>query len=242
MFSSVYTKNQDSCVAPGTLITLADGTQVPVETLTGNERLLVWNMLTGSFDSAPIVFVDSEPLGVRDIINLGFSDGTIVRVISEHAFWDIDLNQYIYLDENAGQYIGHHFNKQIIDDNGNMMWDGVQLTSVAITQEETTAWSPVTYKHLCYYVNGMLSIPGGISGLFNYLSVDSETMTINQEALAEDIEQYGVFTYEEFSELVTITPEVFDAFNGQYLKIAMGKGMITIDEIQSLLNRYARFF
>lgn len=242
VFSAVYTKNQDSCVAPGTLITLADGTQVPVETLTGNERLLVWNMLTGSFDSAPIVFVDSEPLGVRDIINLGFSDGTIVRVISEHAFWDIDLNQYIYLDENAGQYIGHHFNKQIIDDNGNMMWDGVQLTSVAITQEETTAWSPVTYKHLCYYVNGMLSIPGGISGLFNYLSVDSETMTINQEALAEDIEQYGVFTYEEFSELVTITPEVFDAFNGQYLKIAMGKGMITIDEIQSLLNRYARFF
>lgn len=242
VFSAVYTKNQDSCVAPGTLITLANGARVPVETLTGNERLLVWNMLTGEFDSAPIVFVDNEPLGVRDVIRLSFSDGTIVQVISEHAFWDVDMNQYVYLDENAAQYIGHYFNKQTFDDNGIMTWIGVQLTDVSITKEETTAWSPVTYCHLCYYVNGMLSIPGGISGLFNYLSVDSETMTINQEALAEDIEQYGLFTYEELSELVTITPEVFDAFNGQYLKIAIGKGMITIDEIQSLLDRYARFF
>ena len=241
VFSAVYTKNQNGCVAPGTLITLANGAQVPVETLTGNEQLLVWNMLTGSFDSAPIVFVDSEPLGIRDIINLGFSDGTIVKVISEHAFWDIDLNQYVYLDENADQYIGHHFNKQIIDDDGNMMWNGVQLTSVTITQEETTAWSPVTYKHLCYYVNGMLSIPGGISGLFNYLTVDGETMTIDQGALASDIEKYGMFTFEEFSELVTITPEAFEAFNGQYLKIAIGKGFITMEDIKYLLDRYAEF-
>ncbi len=240
VLAAVY--NENSCVAPGTLITLANGMQVPVETLTGNEQLLVWNMFTGKFDSAPIVFVDSESQEIRDVINLSFSDGTIVRVISEHAFWDMDMNQYVYLNENAAQYIGHRFNKQGVDGNGNMTWTGVRLIAVTISKEETTTWSPVTYGHLCYYVNGMLSIPGGISGLFNYLSVDRETLTIDQEALAEDIEQYGLFTYEEFSELVTITPEVFDAFNGQYLKIAIGKGMISIDEIQSLLNRYARFF
>ena len=43
---------QDSCVAEGTLITLADGSQVPVENLTGGEMLLVWNLYTGSFDIA----------------------------------------------------------------------------------------------------------------------------------------------------------------------------------------------
>lgn len=68
------------------------------------------------------------------------------------------------------------------------------------------------------------------------------TMTINQTALSKDIEQYGLFTYEEFSKLVAITPEVFDAFNGQYLRIAIGKGMITVEEIQTLLNKYAQFF
>ena len=199
-------------------------------------------MLIGRFDSANIVFIDSEPMGMREIINLTFSDGTSVKVISEHAFWDIDLNQYVYLDANATQYIGHSFNKQVYDENGNMCWIGVQLVDVTITREETTAWSPVTYNHLCYYVNGMLSIPGGITGLFNYLEIDSETMTVNQEALQRDIEQYGLFTYEELAALVTITPEVFDAFNGQYLKIAIGKGMLTIDDIQTMLNTYSSFF
>jgi hypothetical protein len=32
------------CVADGTLITLADGSQKPVEELTGDELLLVWNL------------------------------------------------------------------------------------------------------------------------------------------------------------------------------------------------------
>lgn len=239
-FCAVYEK--DACIAEGTLITLADGTQVPVESLSGSERLLVWNMFTGQFDSAEIVFIDNEPLGIKEVINLGFSDGTTIKVISEHAFWDLDLNKYVYLDKNASQYIGHRFNKQVVDENGNMTWCGITLTSVTLTQEETTAWSPVTYNHLCYYVNGMLSIPGGILGLFNYLSIDSATMTINHTALSKDIEQYGLFTYEEFSKLVSITPEVFDAFNGQYLRIAIGKGMITVEEIQTLLNKYARFF
>ena len=240
VIAAYYVKN--ACVSAGTLITLADGTQIPVELLTGSEDLLVWNMLIGRFDSANIVFIDSEPMGMREIINLTFSDGTSVKVISEHAFWDIDLNQYVYLDANATQYIGHSFNKQVYDENGNMCWIGVQLVDVTITREETTAWSPVTYNHLCYYVNGMLSIPGGITGLFNYLEIDSETMTVNQEALQRDIEQYGLFTYEELAALVTITPEVFDAFNGQYLKIAIGKGMLTIDDIQTMLNTYSSFF
>ena len=240
VIAAYYVK--DACVSAGTLITLANGTQVPVELLTGSEDLLVWNMLIGRFDSANIVFIDSEPMGMREIINLTFSDGTSVKVISEHAFWDIDLNQYVYLDANAAQYIGHSFNKQVYDENGNMCWIGVQLVDVTITREETTAWSPVTYNHLCYYVNGMLSIPGGITGLFNYLEIDSETMTVNQEALQRDIEQYGLFTYEELATLVTITPEVFEAFNGQYLKIAIGKGMLTIDDIQTMLNTYSSFF
>ena len=155
---AIYEK--DSCVAEGTMITLADGSQKAVEDLTGDEELLVWNMLTGEFDSAPIVFIDSEPERYYEVINLYFSDGTTVKVISEHAFWDINLNKYVYLRSDAAQYIGHWFNKQTIDENGNMVYTEVQLTNVVVQQEYTSAWSPVTYGHLCYYVNGMLSMPG----------------------------------------------------------------------------------
>lgn len=231
-----------SCIATGTMITLDDGSQMPVEHLTGNEMLLVWNLKTGTFDSAPILFIDKDVTQKYEVINLYFSDGTNVKVISEHAFWDFNLNKYVYLKDDATQYIGHWFNKQIIDDGSNLTWTKVQLTKVVIQEEYTTAYSPVTYEHLCYYVNGMLSMPGGIDGLFNIFEVDAETLKYDEVAVNEDIETYGLFTYEEFTELYFVPETMFEACGGKYLKIALGKGIITEERLCNLINRYGLFF
>ena len=106
----------------------------------------------------------------------------------------------------------------------------------------TMAHSPITYSHLCYYVNGMLSVPGGIDGLFNIFEVDGETMMYDAEAMAADIEQYGLYTYEELNSLVPVPEVMFNAVNGQYLKVAVGKGIITIEQIGKLVERYADLF
>ena len=237
-----YNPQPEECVAAGTLITLADGRQVPVESLTGNEMLLVWNMQTGSFDVAPILFIDCDPLKYYEVINLSFSDGTVVKVISEHAFWDFDMNRYVYLDENAAEYIGHWFNKQITNADGSLDWTRVKLVGVEMRYELTTAYSPVTYGHLCYYVNGMLSMPGGITGFMNIFEVDEETFTIDRTAFADDIAEYGLFTYEEFYEIYQVPEEIFNAFNGRYLKVSIGKGLITYEQIGELIERYSKFF
>ncbi len=233
---------ESSCLAEGTLITLADGTQVAVEDLTGNEMLLVWNMHTGQFDSAPILFIDSDGYREYEIIHLYFSDGTEVKVIDEHAFWDVDLNRYVFLRDDATRYIGHYFNKQTLDEDGNMTWTTVQLVNVVIHNEYTTAWSPVTYGHLCLYVNGMLSMPGATEGLINIFDVNGTTMQYDSESFAQDIAEYGLFTYEEFYELIPISQEVFNAFGGQYLKVSIGKGLTTIEDIEALVARYSEFF
>ena len=224
------------CVTPDTLITLADGTQVRVDSLKGDEMLLVWNMETGKFDFAPIMFVDSDPEAEYEIIHLYFSDGTDVKVIAEHGFWDYDLNKYVYLDRNAADYIGHTFAKQ----NGDSL-EKVTLTDVVIETELTTAWSPVTVGHLCYFVNGMLSMPGGVGGLFNIFEVDPETMTYDYEQLEKDIETYGLFTYEELNAICPLTEEMFNAAGGAYLKISIGKGNLTIDELINMINRYSKY-
>ena len=226
----VTINSSSSCIAAGTLITLADGTQKPVEELTGDELLLVWNLETGSFDSAPIVFVDSDPETIYEVITLTFSDGTSVDVIGEHGFFDVDLGEYVYLDANAEEYLGHRFAKS------GEAGDTVTLTSVDIHDETTSAWSPVTYGHLCYYVNGMLSMPGGISGLFNIFEVDVETMRYDPEKMAEDIETYGLLSYTDFEGVVS--EEAFEAFNGKYLGIAIAKGLLTWDDIERLAERY----
>lgn len=240
-YLDIHTYYEENCIAEGTMITLADGSQKAVEELTGDEQLLVWNLYTGEFDSAPILFIDKDELKFYKIINLYFSDGTIVKVISEHAFWDFDLNSYVFLRNDAAKYIGHWFNKQITDLNGNMTWGKVQLKDVIIREEKTRAFSPVTYSHLCYYVNGMLSMPGATESFINIFEIDNKTMKIRQQQFADDIAKYGVYTYEEFAQIVPITEEMFKAFNGQYLKVAIGKGLTTIDKISCLIEKYSKF-
>ncbi|MBO5409295.1 MAG: InlB B-repeat-containing protein, partial [Clostridia bacterium] len=226
-----------NCIAPDTLITLADGSQVRVDSLTGDEELLVWNLETGSLDSAPIMFVDSDPQAEVEVVTLTFSDGTDVKVIYEHGFWDYDLNRYVYLDENASEYIGHTFAKH----NGDTL-EKVQLTDVVLETEVTTAWSPVTKGHLCYFVNGMLSMPGGVGGLFNIFEVNPDTMTYDYEKMAEDIETYGLFTYEELNEIAPLSEAMFEEAGGAYLKISIGKDNLTMEELVAMINRYSKFF
>lgn len=227
--------SDSGCVTPDTLITLADGTQKRVDSLTGEEQLLVWNLKTGAYDAAPIVFVDSEAEEEYEIIHLYFSDGSDVKVISEHGFFDVNLGEYVYIDaNNYADYIGHKFVKEgkIARDT----WKTVKLEEVVIEKEVTTAWSPVTFEHLCYYTNGILSMPGGIDGLFNIFEVNTRTMRYDAKQMEADIETYGLFTFEDFEGL--IPEEAFAAFNGQYLKVAIGKALLTWEDIYRLAERY----
>ena len=58
----------------------------------------------------------------------------------------------------------------------------------------------------------------------------------DQEKMQADIEKYGLYTYEDFAEYVTY--EQFVAFNGAYLKVAVGKGLITWEEILELIRAF----
>jgi|GEM_PF-2168117 len=227
------------CVTGDTLITLADGSQKRVDQLTGEEMLLVWNLETGAYDAAPMVFIDSDPQADYNVMHACFSDGSEVKIVSEHGFFDLDLGKYVYINEETmSDYIGHRFVKQAdLDENE---WDIVTLEDVWAQTENVKVYSPTTAVHLGYYTNGMLSMPGGIAGMFNIFDVDTATMTYDAEKMAADIEQYGLFTYEDFADII---PEnAYYAFNGAWLKVAIEKGNITWDYIEYLAERYSVYF
>ena len=148
--------------------------------------LLVWNLETGKYEIAPIVFVDSDAEMEYEIIHLYFSDGSEVKVITEHGFFDVNLGKYVYIDAaNYADYIGHTFVTE--GDITSNSFGTATLENVVIEKEVTTAWSPVTFKHLCYYTNGVLSMPGGIDGLFNIFEVDTDTMRYDAEKMQSPI-------------------------------------------------------
>lgn len=233
---TAYTINaSSSCITADTLITLADGSKKMVKDLLPTDLLLVFNHITGQFEAAPMIFNDTEPEGNYRIINLKFSDGTIVKVVYEHGFFDLTLNEYVYIRENnAKDFIGHKFYQAEYDGTVYTSKE-VELVDVYITEEYTKVYSPVTVQHLNYFTEGMLSMPAGIEGLFNIFEY-GENLTYDAEQMQKDIETYGLYTYEDFKDYVPY--EVYEMFPAQYFKVAVGKGMLTFEDIVDMIYYY----
>ena len=78
-----------------------------------------------------------------------------------------------------------------------------------------------------------------LTAKFNHKDVDltreqtlayaQKGMKYDEEKMQADIEKYGLFTYEELSEYLTL--EQFNALPFQYFKVSIGKGLMTWDEM-----------
>lgn len=225
-----YYKNH--CIAAGTLITLADGSQKKVEDLLETDKLLVFDHETGKYVAADILFIERDGWKTYDIINLEFSNGQKTRLIYEHGLFDLTLNKYVYINEsNYAQFVGHEF--AIIGKNDTT--EKITLNKAYMTTEYTGCYSLVTAYHLNYFIDGLFSMPGGIDGLFNIFEYD-EDLKYDEEKMKADIEKYGLYTYEDFAAYLPY--EVYAAFPAPYFKVAVGKGLVTFEEILGYIETY----
>lgn len=221
-----------SCIAEGTLITLSNGQKIKVENLKGNEKLLVWNFEKGTYDEAKIAYIinhNNQKLESK-VTTLYFSDGSIIEIIGEHGFYDLDLNKWIYINNDAGKYLNHRFMKY----SSNNKLEVVTLLNAKTHIQTTGVYEVVTYNHLNAFTNGLLSVSGYTGGLLNIFEVDQDTMSYDQLTKEQDIKKYGLFEYNDFNNL--IKEEVFELYNAKYLKVALGKELITWEDIYSLIE------
>lgn len=224
-----------SCFAEGTMIALADGTQKPIEEITSNDSILVFDHVSGEYVASGILYYEDSGKDYYDIINLEFSNGKKTRIIYEHGLFDLTLNKYVYITQNNyADLIGHEFALMDIQDG----YERVTLEKAYITNEFTGCYS-ITSFAFNYFIDGLFSMPGAIDGLFNIFEY-GEGLKYDEEKMEADIEKYGLFTYEDFKELVPI--EVFEAVtDAKYFKVAIGKGYITWDEIVEIIQKYLEF-
>ncbi len=224
-------KESSSCFTSDTLITLADGTQKRADQLTLEDTLLVFNHETGEYEAAGIIFIENDGMAEYNVIHLEFSNGTSTKLIYEHGYFDLTLNKYVYITEdNYADFIGHEFAILAGDS-----YESVTLTNAYVAKEYTGCYSLVTVYHLNYFVDGLFSMPGGITGLFNMFEY-GEGLVYDQAKMQADIEEYGLYTYEDFAEYLPY--EVYAAFPAPQLKVAVGKGMVTFDEILGYIEKY----
>ena len=225
-----------SCVTGDTLVTLADGTQMMIKDMTGNEQVLVWNHYTGKADVASILvlFNNNGETVKCDVLRLEFSDGTYVEIIGEHVFFDKTLNKYVGINAiNVTDFIGHNFAKI---SNTNDSLEEVTLVGYETEYRITDVYDINANYHHVTFVNGMLSCSAYSDISLNCYEFFGDNLGYSEELMQEDIEKYGIYTYEDFEGL--LPKEIFEAFHFYRLKICVAKGYTTWEEIVEVCNAW----
>lgn len=237
-FSNELKYKDDTCLAPGTLITMADGTTKPVEEVKDGDDLLVWDMVRGTFDHAPVLFVEHNEESEKEVIRLDFSDNTEIEFIFEHGFFDINANKYVYLHnlEEAKACVGHHFLKYDPDTKEHIE---VKVIKASAEKRITTTHSPCTTRHLCLYANGILTMPGNTAPFTNTFKISRKTHSYDPNDMLKCLRRCGYFTASDFAGY--LSAETFYAFQGEFLKVKIEKGETSMKEIFALINRYAQY-
>ena len=232
---TVYS-NPDGCFTPDTLITLADGSMIPVKELCVGDEVLVFDHVTGEISTSPVAYISIDKAEKWETISLNFEGGVTVDVIYEHGFFDLTTGRYVMINaENVSEYVGHTFAGMTGADGGTL--GALKLVGYEFGEAGSEAYSVVTAKDLNHFANGMLVFTDGIDGLYNIFEY-GEGMKYDEEAMAADIERYGLYTYEDWSDYLTC--EQFLAYNVQYLKVSVGKGLITEEGLIALIDRFLR--
>lgn len=237
-FANELKFKDDTCLAPGTLITMADGSTKAVEDVEAGDELLVWDMVRGAFDHSPVLFVEHNEESEKEVIRLDFSDNTEIEFIFEHGFFDINANKYVYLHnlEEAKTCIGHYFLKYDLDTKKHTK---VKVIKASAEHRVTTTHSPCTTRHLCVYANGLLTMPGATAPFTNTFKISRKTHSYDPNDMIKCLRKYGYFTAVDFAE--HLPADMFYAFQGEFLKVKIEKGETSMEEILALIKRYAQY-
>ncbi len=235
-------KGKNSCIISGTLITLADGSKKKIEDITFDDYILVFNHETGQLDVTKMLFIshNNQECADYEILELKFNNGNNLRIVQEHVLFDLTLNEYVVINKNnVSNYIGHKFfTNELI--NGVFVSNCITLDSYDTYIDNVKIYCPVTAFHMNCFANDLLimpSMPNSVNGLFNIFELDGD-MKYNTELKEADIAKYGIFSYEEFNEFIgyQISYEAYLASPAIYLKVSLGKGLITQEEIIMIIE------
>ena len=219
------------CVTPDTLVTLADGTQKRIDQVSYTDQLLVWDFYSGEYAYVPAVFIQNHGFDMNNVIKLTFSDGTVTKAVNEHGYFDATLNEFVMINpESASEFIGHEFVQEY-----GKSYRTVTLLSAEITKEYVEAYSILSAYYCNFITDRMFSLTSPTIEINLFMPFEvGEDMKFDEDKMEEDIARYGLYEYADVAGEIPL--EVFEVLNIKYLKIFVGKGMITIDQAVELLT------
>lgn len=227
-------KKKASCILPTAKVLMADGSYKLAGDIRTGDIVISFNHETGKFERNKVIGNDDLNKSAQNynVIHLEFTNGKTTDFVDEHGYLDTTLNRYVYLhEEDASDYVGHEF---AFYENGQMTRS--KLCKVSQSVMYTTLASPATANHLNIVVDDMLTIAGGLTGLFNIFEYDPDTLAFDVDKMQRDIDTYGLLGYEYFEEY--FPEEIYNLLPCKYLGVSIGKGLITWDVFESYVEKW----
>lgn len=235
-FRGVKTESGGGCFSPETLILLANGTYAKAKNIKNDDRVISFNHFTGKLEVTGISYIDTIDSDSWKVLELLFDNNVKFEIITEHGLFDLNINKYVQINyENVRSFIGHEF--ALLIDLENVKIGRAKLVSYKTYYRSCKAYSIASAYNYNIITNSLVSIADGIDGLYNIFDY-SENLMYDQKLLTKDIARYGLFSYEDLKKY--LSKKEFDVFAAKYLKVSIGKGYITLDEIIAYIEKFLR--
>lgn len=152
-FTGTETMPDYICLIEGTLVTLADGSTKPIEDITYDDELLVWNFYDGKFDKAKPCWI-TKPQVAHEYNLCKFSNGVEIGFVGQggdigyHRIYNDELKSFTHTGVKETP-IGTHTFAQ----------DGSKPTLVEqhIVNKQVRYYNVGTEKHINIFTNGILT-------------------------------------------------------------------------------------
>lgn len=136
-----------SCLIEDTPITLADRTYKPVQDITYEDDLLVWDFDKGEFTSAKPLWIQQERKAI-EYNHLVFSDGSELNTINQHRIFNVEKGMFTYPMTDDTPIGTTTFN-----DKG----EYVTLVSKEVIKEEVNYYNIITDYHINLFAGSILT-------------------------------------------------------------------------------------
>ena len=183
----------DWCLIEGTMIALADGTSVPIDQITYDSLLKVWNYETGSVGAEYPAWIEKESTTLSYQLTT-FDDGTQLKTAGWHGVFDVDKNAFISVDsENFG--VGSRVYK--VNENDEL--EAITVVSIERVEEEVHYYHVVSSQYYNIIANNVITTDGAVY-LSNLYGFDEN---IKWPAIREQImsDPDNLYTYEDFEDI-----------------------------------------
>ena len=230
-------KKSSFCITGDTLVTLSDGSKIPVADLCDNDEIKAWDFDYGCLTSAPLMaFFKCELDKPLDVIRVVFEDGSNVGVIVEHLFFDIDAGKFISINPDNLDFLGHSFAK--VNEEGKVI--PVKVSKIFIDGKTTKTFAPQVRGHQNFLAAGFITGNDGQLEICNRFDFDINNMRYDPERKAEDMLIHTKLNYEDLKDIMSE-----DFFYSNHIDdwgIACSKGLISAEKIKAYLAHFAHCF